>query len=402
MGQEIPDLKTNPPDYLVFIHRLFQKDGQVKLGGLDQILAWLRLQGKTILYLEHPLNYQEYPFSYIKLNDKVLAKKIVSPRQVPLRWLGEVLSDTIFIQKHLNKPLIALTGDPLGSLAALLLQKLGRVKHYYFHSIDYSENRFGQPILNRLYRSLYWKAAQGAAKVGVVSPRTQAKLISEGLPADKIYWLPNSPSVTTIAPYRMEVTKRNKYQLVVTCAGLEPKFRLIEILEIFGQLKTLFPHARLVMIGSQTSDPAYYQKLTDTAKKNGWVETVEFTGFLTKEDNWRKVSQSGIGLALYDPQHSHVRYGDSLKIREYAALGLPTIADGNTSTAFEMDQAKAGKIVDSPQEAADVIRLWWQKPEVYQQVTAAALRWAQANDKELLLRKLYREALSSEVPAAQP
>ncbi|MDP2873999.1 MAG: glycosyltransferase, partial [bacterium] len=325
MGQEIPD-------YLVFIHRIFLPDGQVKLGGLDQILTYLQKKGKKMLYFEHPLNPHDHPFSYVKLNQQVLSKKEIRPRKPPLRWLGEVWSDIRFVQKEIRQPLIALTADPLASLSALVLKKLGRIKHYYFHSIDYSENRFGNLILNKIYQRLFFLTVNGAAKVGVVSPRIKEKLVASGVDEKKVIFVPNSPSLEVIGPFQKEIGERKIWQLVITCAGIEPKFRLEDILQVFSLLKPKFPQAKLVIIGPTTTDPIYFEKLVAIVKRNAWENEITFTGFLPKEKNWEIIGQSGVGLAFYDSSHSHVNFGDSLKIREYAALGLPIVADKVTFT----------------------------------------------------------------------
>lgn len=387
MGQEIPD-------YLVFIHRIFLPDGQVKLGGLDQILAYLQKKGKKILYLEHPLNPHDHPFSYVKLNQQVILKREIRPRKPPLRWLGEVWSDLGWVRKKVHQPRIALTADPLASLSALVLRKLGLVKHYYFHSIDYSENRFGNSILNKIYQHLFFLTIRGASLVGVVSPRVKEKLVAKGIKEEKIIFVPNSPSLGIIGPFQKKVNERKIWQLVVTCAAVEPKFRLEDILQVFSLLKPKFAFAKLVIIGPTTTDPVYFEKLVSLAKRNNWESDVTFTGFLPKEKNWEIVGQSGVGLAFYDPNYSHVNFGDSLKIREYAALGLPIVADKVTFTAEEMIANQSGEIAESNNEAAQIITRWWENPQVYEQFSQAALAWATKNDKDQLAEKIYQEVLS--------
>lgn len=393
MGQKVSRLEKTP-HYLVFIHRIFHADGQVKPGGLDQILEILKRKGRNILYLEHPLHPEFHPYSYIKLNDSILQKENISPRQIPLCWLAEIWSDLRFVTKNISQPTFAITADPLASFSAFLLKKLGKVTDYYFHIIDYSPHRFSNPLFNRFYHFLYQIAIKNAKKVGVVSPRIKEQILHRGVAEKKICLLPNSPSCAELAPFRREIDQRKLFQLVVTCAGIDPKFRLEDTLTLTAQLRIKYPQTFLVIIGLTETNPSYMSHLQELIRNKHWQNLVNFTGFLPLKQNWELIGQSGIGIAFYSQDASHIRFGDSLKIREYAALGLPTVADNLTSTAEEMENNGAGKIAATNHEAAEIISHWWEHPKEYQETAEAALKWAKINDKDALVEKLYQEVLA--------
>jgi hypothetical protein len=144
------------PDFVVFIHRIYIGD-TVKKGGLDQILDYIKQIGKSLLILEFPLDYKVD--SKIKITfhanqkDEVLRSFSAPFKGEIINWLVEFLYAIYFSVKYQTFRSIVISSDPLTSFPAIILRKLGFFKYHYYHSVDYSVNRFSDPILNYFYNA---------------------------------------------------------------------------------------------------------------------------------------------------------------------------------------------------------------------------------------------------------
>ena len=105
------------------------------------------------------------------------------------------------------------------------------------------------------------------------------------------------------------------------------------------------------------------------------------------------MSHASIGITCYSAQKSYVYYADSLKIREYAAAGLPIVCDTIYGTAQEVKEYDAGFVYNSAQEMAISINQLIENKNLYKQKSERAIFWAKKMDKKKLLRELYGKLL---------
>ena len=82
-------------------------------------------------------------------------------------------------------------------------------------------------------------------------------------------------------------------------------------------------------------------------------------------------------------------YADSLKIREYAAAGLPTVCDNIYSTSDEIKQYNTGFVYNDYREMADVVLRLIKDESLYRRLSQNALAWAKKMDKINWLKKIY-------------
>jgi glycosyltransferase involved in cell wall biosynthesis len=281
-----------------------------------------------------------------------------------------------------------ISADPLTTLPAVLLRKLGWYKFHYYHCIDFSTDRFHNDFLNKVYASLIKFGLQKADLIGVVTKVAQNKLTR--LTTAPIEYMPNSPSFDDLAKYRLPIVERQPYSLVVSVSEVSHKYMIHKLVEITAELRNKYPKIAFHVIGPFGKD-SYYQDVKNYVDENQLGTNVIFHGGLSREENYRTIGKCLIGLAFYDGKFSHVQFGDALKIREYAALGLACIADKQTTTGIEAGERQCGFAVDSIDEAASKISELLDNASVYQASVDNALRWAKENDKDVLVRTLVQK-----------
>lgn len=378
-----------PQKIAVFIHRLYY-DNKIKKGGLDQITDYLIANGDEIVLFEFPLDYdQSHTFRVTSIvgERRVSLLNVQMPQvRSSMLWTLEVVYSLYYSLKLLRGVRTCITSDPLMTFPALLLRKIGFYRFLYFHSVDYSETRFKNKILDKIYFILLKVGLGNADLVGCVTQTVQSIMAKQHI--KNTIFVPNSPSMQSLNTYRKSSAERRKYNLVVTCAGISQKYRINDTIILFEQLLSQFNVATLTLIGSIGFDPRGYSQVTKLIESKGLAKKVELTGQLSKPDNLRRVSEAWVGLAFYDTGYSHVNFGDSLKIREYAALGIPTVSDKTTPTSYEMEANKAGVAIDNPSDAYPVIAKLFNDHNYYEEIAANALNWAYAMDKDKIMKQV--------------
>ena len=397
-------------DVLVIMHRMFIGT-QRKKGGLDIIVEYLLDQGKTVCMLEYQMAgkmglvdsssdskiVRQYPHSVLSVlaanSLHTIREFRVFPQAEPFRWGSELIYTPWIVSRYLERGIpICMTADPLCTLAGMTLQTMGFVRTIYFHSIDYSDSRFPSKLLNAIYLHLYRYAVNRADFVGLVSRPMFDKCASFVANRNKLIYVPNTPDFSKVS--RVDIGRRERFSLVVVANGIMERYEFEKIVYLIARVKEYFPQVRLKAIGATDMDSDYFGKLLKLIARLDLQKNVVFYGFLSKENAQRIVASSHIGLALYSPTISHIRYGDSLKIREYAACGLPTVADRKTATAREAAEHEAGFACQDEDEMVEAVKWLWNDEQTYQCYSFNALAWAEKFDKAKILQKLVKRLVN--------
>jgi glycosyltransferase involved in cell wall biosynthesis len=378
----------NNIDIVCIVHRIWL-DGKRKTGGLDKVMSFLvEEKGKRILLIEHPLyNFGDTVISvYSKDGYREIQRANTRCRVKPFAWIREILFSLRILRKTKNAKIFMAT-DPLSALAGLLAPLAVRrsFRKKYYHAVDYSENRFNNPVLNFIYYSLLKLSLSRSDIIGVVSQATRERFIAHGCPQDKTFFIPNSPVFREI-----DISRKEPNSLIYTGGGVIDKYDYDSVVEVVAKLRERFPDVTLYVVGSQHEDEAYVGRIKAKIARYGIERNVHFTGFLNSDELEQYLQKAMVGLSYYA---THVQYytklGDSLKMREYALYGIPTIGDGNSATDVEMSDAGAGFIVSSIDEAAKQIKYLFDNPDTYSKFQKNCLVWAKKNDKTILLKEVY-------------
>lgn len=363
---------------LFLVHRIF-KDNIVKRGGADYITDFLISKGYSIITIEHPLNGSHK--SYIKAGQNTKAFTLIG--EGPIRWIQEIIFN--FINAPRADVELIISVDPLNFLSAYLIKIVNKKKlKILFHSIDYSESRFGNSLLDFVYNSLYSFAVRNADVVTYVSELMGYKIkeiIKLNAKTENIlFHLPNSPEFTKIP--KIDISKKNKYSIVYSKSFIS-KEELILLENIVTILKKKFPDIVLNIVG-KIEGTTYI--INPKIKNN-----IMAHGLVPYERNLEIISGSYIGLGWYENKFSFEKYNDSLKLREYAASGIPSICNDKTSTAIEMEKEEAGIVANTEAEIANAISALISDEKKYSEMHDNAIKWAKKNDKSKLLEQLLEK-----------
>ncbi|MCL4374599.1 glycosyltransferase [Patescibacteria group bacterium] len=363
---------------LFIVHRLYF-NGLPKQGGIDHIIDFLARQNQISL-IEHPFEKINHPSTF---TSGVTTKQHWAFTRPPLLWIEECLVNLAWILQTHERFSLAIASDPLNFFSCYVLKKWGLAKMIQFHSIDYSSPRFNNALLEGIYQRLYRFALNHADLVTLVSQRMlhQAKTMASVNHQRRFFLLPNSPVYDTVP--KQAVAARNKLALVMTAGIFKNQVDMKVLLCALKRIKSLMPNFTLHIVSAVDKDDQ------EEFVKAGLKNNIVFHGALSRPQSTAVVAGSYIGISCYKKNASYMTYADSLKIREYAAAGLPTVCDNIYSTSDEIKQYNTGFVYNDYREMADVVLRLIKDESLYRRLSQNALAWAKKMDKINWLKKIY-------------
>lgn len=366
---------------LFIIHRLYFKVIP-KLGGIDRIVDFLK-ENNEITLIEHPFEKINHP-SVFTVNN--LTYNHQSFFNIPFVWIEEFIMNIIWVLKSHVKYDLAIASDPLNFFSCYVIKILNKTDKIQFHSTDYSLPRFDNHIFENIYQWLYKFALKKADIVTVVSQRMRDHTtIVLGYNQSNIFLLPNSPYFTEVP--KIELKKKMTNQLVILSGIFENQVNMNNLLLFLKLVKKKYPDIILNIIGHVENNSI------NIINKKGFKNNLVFYGNLEYGKAIQKMAQSYIGITLYKKSNSYMYYGDSLKIREYAAAGLPIVCDNIYGTAEEVKKYDAGFVYHTTQEMVSAVDQLITNKKLYKTKSEHALSWAKEMDKGKLLNDLYKKIL---------
>lgn len=359
---------------VTLVHRIFTPTG-VKPGGGDYLTSYLEDRGLEVVYIENPLSG--------KHRSRFIKGENISQYNIPFsgvpRWVIEIPFNTWKILSCGKVDLI-IAVDPLNFLSAFFAGLIRKVP-IQFHAVDYSENRFGIKILDAVYRQVYYFALKNADYVTYVSANLRKVVNSHVSNQSKATLLPNSPEFKKIP--KIDPSTKNPLELVYTKSFMSESE--IDVLTDFvNKVKREYPNVILNLVGNVSA------KSEKKIKSRDLSGNIKVHGLVDYKTNINIVSSSYIGVAWYENLISFEKYADSLKIREYAAAGLPVLCNENITTAIEAQHKGLLFICnDTADLAKNTIKLVSDK-QLYRQMRKKALAWAKEYDKTTLLDNFYK------------
>lgn len=362
---------------LFILHRLYF-DGKTKEGGVDFFVRFFKGKKFGLYLIEHPLEEFKYPSKLI-VNNKIEEEYLITQKP-PLRWLKELALSKKIIKEQGIKYQYAYASDPLNFIALYWAKKHGFAEKIFFHCTDFSKTRFVNPLFNFIYQQIFKFSLKHADMTNVVT-KYVLDMAHDIAPNAKINLIPNSPIFEDMP--KIEPNKKNKNTLAITISCMTQKSNFDKYLQIIKLVKKEVSEIQFTIVGSADN----YVK--DLIKKEKMQKNIIITGLIPYNEAIKKVAQSYIGIVFYPTGINHVKYGDSIKIREYAASGLPIVSDNITLTSREMLEYQAGLTADTPADMAkDIIKLI-KDEKLYQRIRQNALSWAEKMDKKKILEKIF-------------
>lgn len=372
-------------DFVIVTHVVLSNKSDIA-GPAHTLSFYLDKKHARHLFIRHALfNDARTLITYSDKNTK--KEKILTPIRI-----NELLSRFIegfitikyssgFFKK--TKP-IYIGIDPLNSLWGVILKKIGKVKKLITYAVDYSPKRYRNIILNSLYHFVDKISVINSDYVWAVSRRILERRLNQGVPQNKLFYVPNSPSFAAVNPL---INKNPDPFNVITISTISKAIDLDILIEAVLELVKEFPRLRLTIIGAGPGEGDLIRKV----EKLKLTKNIFLIGSKTHEEVFRILSNQGIGVALYTDEASWSFYSDSMKARDYLAMGLPVIISGNLGTTEEIKSRNAGIVIErNKKDIILAIEKLLKDRNLYAKLRANALRFAKEYDIEKILDNVLK------------
>jgi len=336
---------------LLGIHIVYNQEGKEKFGPYHSVKDFLDQSGLKNLSQKEELSAN------------------------PVNVILKIIKDLLLIYKN-KEASIYIGFDPINAFAGILGKFFfNRNLKTIFYSVDFSKNRFNNFFLDKFYVYLDKFVSLNSTETWSCSSKVYS-LRKSYLPNDKNIYSPNIPV--------FKIPKLDKYEKItlVYSGFLNRTFLvdyLIQLLEIINN-----ENFNLQIIG----DGERYEEIKNFIKKKKLESKVSLNGYIPHSKVIEILKSSHIGLALYSGSESYDEYRDSIKIREFTYLEIPTITTKFIPNSEEIEKNSLGFKIDTFDEMLSGIHKLQDKEtlEKYQEN-------CRIYNEKFNIKNLYRERL---------
>lgn len=304
-----------------------------------------------LLFIAHPLYAEGSDLSYQEL---IKAGQCISKKTSPLRTKVSVLNyfleawlTTWWVLRQKGKFDVFFGADCLNAMVGLWLRWLGKTKKVVFYTIDFSPERFSQPLLNKIYHQIEKFCVRHADEVWDVSPR-----VAEGRKQFLGLEYAAKCRVVPIGIWFDKVKRRpfsdiKKHQLLFLGHLLEKQGAQL-VLAAMPEIIKEIPDFHFLIIGGGP----YEEELKKIASDLHLESRITFTGWVKEREKLDVlVPESACAIAPYDPSKAgYTYYADPTKIKDYLSAGLPVILTEVAHNARELEKEGCGLVIGYNQE----------------------------------------------------
>ena len=193
---------------------------------------------------------------------------------------------------------------------------------------------------------LYRFVLSASDHVFVQSEKMLEDVARQGIPKFKMTPVLMGADLEEMSISRIEPAQdqRLKGRRVILYLGTLQRMRRIDFLfEVLVRVKQQLPAVLLVLAGDSV-ERSDLEWLHERAKSIGVADDVIWTGWLPKEEGWRFVRASEVGLSPFRPSFE-LDSCSPTKAVEYLALGVPTVGNDQPDQARVIRDSGAGHCV---------------------------------------------------------
>lgn len=313
----------------------------------------LRKKVKKLVFISHPLLYNKIAYKssskYEKYSD---GKKIeIIPGfhwRLPdiFLYIKDVIYTVGWAKKGNAVYDLYIGFNPLNAFAGIVLKKMKLCNRVVYYSIDYFTKRFENKLMNGLYHWVDRYCVKNADETWNISPSMKKSREDFAGLTSKEYSRQYTVPVA-IDAYRASIkhlTKSNQYKLIFS-GYLVPILGVDLVVESIPSILKKIPQIKLEIIGGgpqeeELKNLVYKLNIEDKVFFHGWVKDREKLHSL--------LENAAIGVASFNTKilNDEIKNADPAKIKDYMLAGLPVIATNAFFYAKEMQQEKAGIIID--------------------------------------------------------
>jgi glycosyltransferase involved in cell wall biosynthesis len=276
---------------------------------------------------------------------------------------------------------VVIAQDSLLAFLALLLKLFGKVKTvvYYSHGLD--KTRFPNTLLNIIYSNLDLISAKNADYNWFLSKRMGEIRKKQYIDKEKLYWIPSSIPIRTVARKQKVTTKK-----IVFLGTVDNKNGAHLLAEMIALVRKKIPQVSLDVMGNGP----YFDQLKKDIQEKKLEKQISILGQLQFGEFAQKLTHYALGIAPYTFSNDNLTpLSDSLKMRIYLAAGLPVVITRGFHFSNEIATHKLGFAVENNAKAfADAIIKLLEN----QKLNNETRKWALLYSEKYDVWKFYQEA----------
>lgn len=353
-------------------------------GPAHTIVSYLNKKEAEVLFIRHSL----FGNGVTLITNKNKINLRIDPgfryNEIFQRLIEGFRTIRIFFSVFKNQKPVYIGVDPLNSIWGVILKKMGRIKILITFTVDYSDKRYKNAIMNSLYHFIDRMTVKNSDYLWSVSKRILDLRLRQGVKKNKLFYIPNSPPFSQIKPL---VKKNPNQHKLVTISTISKAVDFVIVLDAISELKKEMK-IRLTIIGAGPG----LENLKKEVKKRELSKEIVFLGPKTHEEVFEILSRHGIGIALYTDEAPWSFYSDSMKARDYLALGLPVVISGDIGTAHEINEKRAGIVIKrKKEELVAALKKLIEDKNYFNSLRKNALELAEKNDVEKILNLVFEK-----------
>ena len=245
------------------------------------------------------------------------------------------------------------------------------------------EKASGIKLLQRkIEKMINGKTLRTGTKILVSNNDTKKIIIEEyGVKSEKISIVPNGVDLLLFN------TATEKNQKKIVFAGAMYYHRGLDILlKAIPLVIKKIPDAKFVLLGSGTE----MNKLKKIVSDNSLENSVEFKGWIKREEIPKNISDASIGigpLRLTDVTSRAL----PIKVLEYMAVSLPIIAQKGTLPTDVLENEKNGYFIENSNDLAEKIILLLNQPKKVENMGSQSSKMVQKFNWENIVKLIINE-----------
>lgn len=298
---------------------------------------------RKLIFIGHPFSYSKDTRSFIKIFENGALKqeyKFINwhgPEM--LFYVKDVLLTIWWVLRYCPEIDYAIAADNLNAFSVNILRTLGTVKHYFFYTIDYVPNRFGNKLINSVYHFMDRLAVKTSDKVWNLSAIMVRQREKSGLSKQYRKKQIVVPIGTDISVKPLAFTKVDRFK-IVHMGHLLKKQGVEMFIQSMTDVIKVVPKTHVLVIGGGPLE----NRLRRIVKRMKLDKKIRFTGFIK---NYKKVQRlladAAVAVAPYDDdKNSYTWYTDPGKPKDYLACGIPVIITKVPQVAYEIQRRQCG------------------------------------------------------------
>ncbi len=327
-------------------------------GPSEALENYLRARSETLGVIYHPFGYCADRRSIMKRYERGVpdgeSRLCAAALPSVAAYVKDFLLTLWFFLRFRRRFDVCVACDPLNAVAAVILKKLGLIRHVSFYTIDWMPERFANKLLNAVYHGLDRFCVKHCDAAWNISPRIVDIRRSQGLPDAKNVLVPvgvdldkiTLPDKTGLAPKKL-----------VLLGALAPSKGVDLVIEAWPSLLARFPGVELHVIGktphNAVEDGVVYKPYEGRLAALG--PSVVLHGRMDHDAVLAILPGFDVSLALYKPSPTNLsQWADPSRVKDYLACGLPVVITDVPQIAKDVARLNAGKVC--AYEVEDLVR----------------------------------------------